>query len=207
MKKYLCLVMAALLVLIGMSAMAEETAVGTEHSFDRSVFEGLEGYKEDKFDKTWSYSIFALKLQDDSALGMQVQGSLADSKIDTVTLGFTCTNTGTNSEKVQALIGETVYTFDLSKMVEVLNGGLIFLSDNNSSFFEALANADEVSFRAVAGGKNYEADFSAEDEEFKKLQFALQEILRQGGTDCYSESGAESVAKMENLQLQVMTIN
>lgn len=207
MKKYLCLVMAALLVLIGMSAMAEEHAAGTKHSFDRSVFEGLEGYSEDKFDKTWSYTLAAWNPLKDLALGMQVRGSLADSNIDAIMFWAGSEDNAEGSEKIQALIGETVYSFDLSKMQEFINAGVILFSDNNSSFFEAIANAEEVSFRVTADGVNYDADFSSSDEEFNKLQLALQEVIQQGGTDCYSASALETVTTIEDYQCQVMTIN
>ena len=207
MKKYLCLVMAALLVLISMNAMAEEPAVGTEHAFDRSVFEGLDEYSEDKFDKTWSCTLIVQNPLRDLTLGMQIQGSLADSNIDPIMFWAGSADNAEGSEKIQALIGETVYSFDLSKMQELFDAGAIFFSDNNSSFFEAIANAEEVSFRVTIDGVNYDADFSSSDEEFSKIQLALQEIIRQGGTECYSASGADTIATVENYQCQVMTVD
>ena len=111
------------------------------------------------------------------------------------------------SEKIQALIGETVYSFDLSKMQELFDAGAIFFSDNNSSFFEAIANAEEVSFRVTVDGVNYDADFSSSDEEFNKIQLALQAVIQQGGTECYSASGADTIATVENYQCQVMTVD
>ena len=207
MKKYLCLVMAALLVLISMNAMAEEPAVGTERAFDRSVFEGLNEYSEDKFDKTWSCTLIVQNPLRDLTLGMQIQGSLADSNIDPIMFWAGSADNAEGSEKIQALIGETVYSFDLSKMQELFDAGAIFFSDNNSSFFEAIANAEEVSFRVTVDGVNYDADFSSSDEEFNKIQLALQAVIQQGGTECYSASGADTIATVENYQCQVMTVD
>ena len=138
MKKYLCLVMAALLVLISMNAMAEEPAVGTEHAFDRSVFEGLDEYSEDKFDKTWSCTLIVQNPLRDLTLGMQIQGSLADSNIDAIMFWAGSADNAEGSEKIQALIGETVYSFDLSKMQELFNAGAIFSRIITAAFLKRL---------------------------------------------------------------------
>ena len=206
-KRYLCLVIAALLALSGMSAMAELAAEGTEHSFDHSVWEGLDGYSEDKFDKTWKYQIKVYNPQEvDLALVLTIQGKLADSKIEDITLFTVDMDNAAPAEKLQVLIGETVYTFDFSEMLEQLGLSALMLSNGNSSFFEALANAEEVSLRASFDGTSYDVVYSSNNEKFKAMQSALQEFFRQGGTDCYSADAVDMCTTLEELQLQVMTV-
>ena len=208
MKKYLCLVIAALLALSGMSAMAELAAEGTEHSFDHSVWEGLDGDSEDKFDKTWKYQIAIYNPQEvDLALVLGIQGKLADSKIETAMLfAVDMMDNGASAEKLQVLIGETVYTFDFSEMLEQMDMSALMPSNDNSSFFEALANAEEVSLRASFDGTSYDVVYSSDNEKFKEMQSVLQEFFRQGGTDCYSADAVDMCTKLEELQLQVMTV-
>lgn len=201
MKKYLCLIMAALLALSCFAAMAEETEVETTSSFDRSVFEGLEGYSENKFDKAWDYYVQAPSSDSSMILALLIHGKLEDPGIDRVVLVPARSLTDYDGvEKIQALIGETVYTMDVSGIQKQLEVGMAILTDQTSSFFEVIANADEVALRATTDSGSFDATFSADNDEFRKIQTALQELFRQGGTKCFSQEGRITAANVGMLQ-------
>ena len=83
------------------------------------------------------------------------------------------------------------------------NTGII-LTESSLEFFEALAEAEEVSIRVTSDGDEYDDTYSKEN--LQPVQELLKITLSQDPLSCFNAEGLEMVALVENLHFQEMEI-
>ena len=193
-KKILCAVLSLLLCATAAGATDTKT-------FDFSALESMEGYEKDAFDKTESClaAVYGRTLP----WGITVQGDTVDHHLIAVALSVI--RSDAPCEEAQFLTGETVYAFDLSSQVEMgLENTGIILTESSLEFFEALAEAEEVSIRVTSDGDEYDDTYSKEN--LQPVQELLKITLSQDPLSCFNAEGLEMVALVENLHFQEMEI-
>lgn len=190
--KILCAVLSMLLC-------ATVAGATDDKAFDFSALESLEGYEEDTFEKTESCS--AVVSGRTLSWLISVDGDV-DEKLSGIGL---IVDGDSPCEKLEFLIGETVYTFDLSAYVAMgTEGTVIFLTESSLEFFEALTEAEELSIRAIRDGDEYEDTYFAED--LQPVQELLEISLSQDPIACYSNQASAMFEYMEMMGFQEMEI-
>ena len=184
MKRFLCVALAILLV--SASAMAATA------TFDYSAYEGKESYTYDKFEKTWQFFEYLDGADGQLVMGFVMRGT-ADGEIDLISIFFS--QPQRFPEKVQILIGDSVYEVDLSKQIEDVDGSGIFLTETTMPLFEAIMNADEISVRAYFNGTAREDSFAGP--ELQSMQENMRIMMEQDVLNCYSEFGLQYISMAE----------
>ena len=193
MKKLLCVALAILLV--SASAMAATA------TFDYSAYEGKEPYSYDKFEKTWLFveNIYGADGQLKMCFAMR---GTADGEVDLAAISFY--QASGNAERVQILIGDTVYEVDLSRELEATGGAFICLTETTMPLFEAIMNADEISVRAYFNGTTREDSFAGP--ELQGMQENMRIMMEQDVLNCYSEFGLQAISMVEENHWQDMVV-
>ena len=189
MKKFLCVALAILLV--SASAMAATA------TFDYSAYEGKETYSYDRFEKTW-YVIDNIDGADGQFVMCFAMQGTADGEVGLDIIGFK--RASGYPEKVQILIGDTVYEVDFSRELENLDMSVIFLTETTMPLFETIMNADEISVRAYFNGTTRENSFAGP--ELQGMQENMRIMMEQDVLNCYSERGSQLVSKVEERHMQ-----
>ncbi len=200
MKKLFCLLMSIALLAVNLDAIAERPDART---FDCSVFENMEGFSVDKFDKTWTVKLAATGEAGSLALLVAATGNLNGSlRLALITVVDGRLDIG---QRIQFLMDGTVYSFDISAMKEIASGmGGIIFTEEKSEFLEMFAEADEISVRATNDGARIEDTFSGEN--LRAVQAMVQELLRQDAMACYDSEARELVRFVENERCQEMDV-
>lgn len=193
MKKFMCVALAILLV--SASAMAATA------TFDYSAYEGKETFTYDKFDKTWQFFEYLDGADGQLEMCFVMRGT-ADGEVDLAAISFY--HASGFAERVQILIGDTVYEVDLSKQLENVDMSLICLTENTMPLFEAIMNADEISVRAYFNGTTREDSFAGP--ELQGMQEAMRIMMEQDVLNCYSEFGLQGISNLEGKHLQDMVV-
>lgn len=189
MKRFLCVALAILLV--SASAMAATA------TFDYSAYEGKETFTYDKFEKTWKFKEYFDGADGQLIMWFLMQGT-ADGEVSSVTISFF--QASGYAERVQILIGDTVYEVDLSKQLEDLDLSAIFLTETTMPLFEAIMNADEISVRAYFNGTTREDSFAGP--ELQSMQENMRTMMEQDVLNCFSETGSQLVSMVEERHWQ-----
>ena len=184
MKRFLCVALAILLV--SASAMAATA------TFDYSAYEGKETFTYDKFDKTWQFFEYLDGADGQLEMCFAMQGN-ADGEVDFDSISFF--QASDFAERVQILIGDTVYEVDLSKRLEAEGGSMICLTETTMPLFEAIMNADEISVRAYFNGTTREDSFAGL--ELQGMQGGMRIMMEQDVLNCYSEFGLQYISMAE----------
>ena len=126
--------MVGILLLTSLNAFAE-SAASEDGVLDYSIFENDPAYafEIDRFDKTWTASVEVTGDASSLSMLMSVMGNL-DGEVHFFALGLPYS---TECEKVQFLIDETVYSFDLSLVTDALYLAIIFLTPDTYAFFRS----------------------------------------------------------------------
>ena len=189
MKRFLCVALAILLVSAG--------AMAATATFDYSAYEGKETYTYDKFEKTW-YVIDNIVGADGHFVMCFGMRGTADGEVDLDIISFL--RASGFAEKVQILIGDTVYEVDLSKQIEARGASYIYLTETTMPLFEAIMNADEISVRASFNGTTREDSFAGP--ELQGMQGNMRIMMEQDVLNCYSESGLNIISMAEEYHRQ-----
>ena len=193
MKRFLCVALAILLV--SASAMAATA------TFDYSAYEGKEPYTYDRFEKTWQFFEYLEGADGQLVMCFAMLGT-ADGEVDVDTISFF--QASDFAERVQILIGDTVYEVDLSKQLEAEGGSMICLTETTMPLFEAIMNADEISVRAYFNGTPCEDSFAGP--ELQGMQENMRIMMEQDVLNCYSERGRRLVSMAEENHWQDMVV-
>lgn len=197
-RRICCILVGLLICAAAMGAFAESAGT-TEKTFDYSMYEGLEGFEVDSFDKVWNYTI-SVEGQN-LYMGIGVQGD-AEGKLNTVMLTLLSQSEG---EKLQFLIGDTTYTFDVSEQLREIGTDVIIMTPENLKFFEALAEADGLSVRKICDGEKYTDTYSKE--ELEPFQKFLKDLLSQQPLECKSKYALGMMNYMEGSGYQKLEIH
>ena len=189
MKRFLCVALAILLV--SASAMAATA------TFDYSAYEGKETFTYDKFDKTWKFNEYFDGADGQLVMCFGMQGT-ADGEVDLDIISFL--RASGFAEKVQILIGDSVYELDFSKQMEAFDGSGIYLSETTMPLFEIIMNADEISVRAYFNGTTREDSFAGP--ELQGMQETMRFMMEQDVLNCFSETGSQLVSSVEERHMQ-----
>ena len=141
-------------------------ALGLMGGFDYSVFSGLDSFREDKFDKTWSASSY---VKDGEIQCSLVLSGNTDGSVNTFGLyvykveenADTGEKKSIYPDKIQFLMDDDrVHTFDLKGMNGAFHFSAIYFNENMLDFIEALCNSQSVQIRlqsaeAVNSGLSY----------------------------------------------------
>jgi len=151
-----CLVFALLLPIYALSA-AER--------FDYKLFEDLDGYKYDKFDKTWSYYQAYLEEFSDAnvVIGISISGDSASISLP-ILYAKIMKPTGEPFHTVKSLdflVDDRVFTFE--NVYEGDSESLVYLGSSGQYLVEELAKATIVSVRLGLGFSSITIDIPAKD--------------------------------------------
>lgn len=194
----ICCILVGLLVCTAAMGAFAESAGTTEKTFDYSAYEGMEGFEEDPFDKTWQYVASVDGQKIDMSIGTHGD---AEGKLNAVMMSLLSQAEG---EKLQFLIGDTTYTFDVSEQLREVGTDVIIMTPENLKFFEALAEADGLSVRKICDGERYTDTYSKE--ELEPFQKSLKDLLSQQPLECMNENGLYLIDEMERNGYQELEI-
>lgn len=160
MKKLLvCL----LILLLAGSAFAE-----TQTRHDMSIFESMQNYAYDKFDKEWNCHGAYQKIYSDAKLvvGLQVDGNDNGPTFLPHLYAWIRKPDNTaalyNVNSIDILVGETLYSYPKWQLGEALS--YVFLGEKNGkALVEAMAEADEISVRLNHSLGNVSIDITPEE--------------------------------------------
>lgn len=193
MKRFLCVALAILLV--SASAMAATA------TFDYSAYEGKETFTYDKFDKTWQFFEYLDGADGQLVMCFGMSGT-ADGEVTLALISLF--QASGYAERVQILIGDSVYELDFSKQIEAFDGSGIYLTETTMPLFEAIMNADEISVRAYFNGTPCEDSFAGP--ELQGMQENMRIMMEQDVLNCYSERGRRLVSMVEENHWQDMVV-
>lgn len=174
-------VMLLILTLLCGIACAEE-AISDPSKHDMKIFENLECYNYDKFDKEWScYAAFLKEYSDATiVLGLQING---DNTGPTFVPHIYAWYRDADNINVQAkitgvdiLIEDVLYSFNNMKKGDTLS--YVYLGEKNGKeLVKALAKAEEISFRLNYAASSVSYDLDKEAYEATKIKELAQAIV------------------------------
>ena len=146
---------------------------------DKALFENLDGYKYDKFNKTWSYhQAYVHKFSDANVvIGLQIEGG---SEKQVPPALYCWIRNKQNTEvlmavtKLMILVGDNMYTFD--KVYPSDSSSVVYLGAECKEFIEDLAAADSITVRLVVKTGSMDEEITGSDYT-DTLKVAAQALL------------------------------
>ena len=174
-------VMLLILTLLCGIACAEET-ISAPPKHDMKIFEKLERYDYDKFDKDWSCHGAFLKEYSDATivLGLQIYGdNIGPTFVPYIYAWYRDAdniNVQAKITGVDILINDVLYSFKNMEKRDTLS--LVFLGEKNGKeLVKALAKAEEISFRLNYAANSVSYDLDKEAYEATKIKELAQAIV------------------------------
>ena len=183
MKKAISVLMCVVLFLSSLSTCFADT-------LNKATFEKLDGYKYDKFDKTWSYyQAWSHQYKDAVVvIGINIFGGSDDQMPATLYCWIRDENNRQvldSVNKMLFLIGDDVYSFD--HVLEDDTDSSVLLGEDAKEFLQAMANASQITVRLSF--KRASIDEEIKGTEYSRtLKAAAKAILNSNIWDCIDES-------------------
>jgi len=152
-------------LLSGVRATFTNLRTSAAERFDYKLFEDLDGYKYDKFDKTWSYYQAYLEEFSDAnvVIGISISGDSASISLP-ILYAKIMKPTGEPFHTVKSLdflVDDRVFTFE--NVYEGDSESLVYLGSSGQYLVEELAKATIVSVRLGLGFSSITIDIPAKD--------------------------------------------
>lgn len=171
MKKLVAIVCLFLMLFMAVATCFADTV-------DKTVFENLDGYEYDKFNKTWSYHQAHIHKFSDAnvVIGIQVDGGKEKQEPPYL---YCWIRNKQNTEvlmavtKLMVLVGDNMYTFE--KLYASDTGSVALMGAGCKELVEDLAAADSITVRLVT--KTGKMDEEIDSDYSNTLKVAAQAIL------------------------------
>lgn len=154
------------MIFVALFSTASAAKIDPDKTFSYKALEKLDGYKYDKFTKTWSYYQAYIREYSDAiiVLGIQLDGEGNNLEYPPTLYAKILNPSGTAMyivKSVDILIDDTVYSYN--KMLEGETESSVLLGPSSIKLVEALAKANSASFKLTWSSGSISEDISKKE--------------------------------------------